>query len=167
MQVMGTVREHCAPLTTLHTSTAALPRAVSTPGLPGTLPLFKAIRCMLQMRTSKRSWKPEVLATCSAFFWINVRIVMEIKIIFGFISCTCNHAPQNLLSVSYLVVDWANLSLVSKRILTSRTLKEKNLKKGLSPSHSLSPPSLPVDVALTGAGASEGTLTARLLNQIV
>lgn len=46
---------------------------------------------------------------------------------FSFISCTCN-LEINLLSFSYLFVDWANLSLVSKGILTSRTLKEKTLK---------------------------------------
>lgn len=51
--VMGTVHEHYTHVTTLRTSVVALHRGASLPGLPRALPLFKAVRSVLQMRTRK------------------------------------------------------------------------------------------------------------------
>jgi len=96
---VGRVPEHRAPLPTLRTGAAAL-RGAGPAGAPrGSAAVPAGRPCAAE---ENKEPKTGGFRCRERLFRINIRISMEIKIIFSFVSCTCN-SEINLLR--YLVVD--------------------------------------------------------------
>lgn len=74
-------------------------------GSPGLCPLSGNWVCAAN---ENKEPKPRGFGYMQCFFWINIRILTEINIVFGFISCTWD-SERNLLSFSYLAIKQMSL----------------------------------------------------------